>query len=82
MLSCRFTCLYDRAQVGVGEYAPSTYNPKVYAFDLVTIGEDSVIPADVRIGRNTAIAGTTTAEDYPDGQLASGGAIIKAGETA
>ncbi len=76
------TKIGDRAQVGVGEYAPSTYNSKVYAFDLVTIGEDSVIPPDVRIGRNTAIAGRTTAEDYPDGQLAGGGAIIKAGESA
>lgn len=76
------TKIGDRTQVGVGEYAPSTYNPKVYAFDLVTIGEDSIVPADVRIGRNTAIAGMTTAEDYPDGQLASGGAIIKAGESA
>lgn len=63
----------DRAQIGVGEYAPSTYNPKVYAFDLVTVGEDSVIPPDVRIGRNTAISGITTVEDYPDGQLAAGG---------
>ncbi len=74
------TKIGDRAQVGVGEYAPSTYNPKVYAFDLVTVGEDSVIPADVKIGRNTAILGVTTAADYPDGMLASGDAIIKAGE--
>ncbi len=76
------TKIGDRAQVGIGEYAPSTYNPKVYAFDLVTIGEDSIIPADVRIGRNTAIAGETLASDYPDGMLASGDSIIKAGETA
>lgn len=72
----------DRAQIGVGEYAPSTYNPKVYAFDLVTIGENSVIPPDVRIGRNTAVSGETAAADYPDGQLASGNAIIKEGESA
>ncbi len=74
------TKIGDRAQIGIGDYAPSTYNPKVYAFDLVTIGEDSVIPPDVRIGRNTAIAGVTTAADYPDGQLASGDSIIKEGE--
>jgi glucose-1-phosphate adenylyltransferase len=30
----------------------------------------------VRIGRNTAILGETKAEDYPNGELASGGAII------
>lgn len=76
------TRIGDRSQVGVGEYAPSTYNPKVYAFDLVTVGEDSVIPPNVRIGRNTAISGITTPQDYPDGQLASGDSIIKEGEPA
>ena len=69
----------DGVETGVGEYAPSTYDPKVYQFDLVTIGENSVIPAGVKIGKNTAIAGETTADDYPDGLLASGNYIIKAG---
>ena len=76
------TKIGDRAQIGIGDYAPGTYNPKVYAFDLVTIGEDSVIPPDVRIGRNTAVSGETTAADYPDGQLVSGNVIIKEGESA
>ena len=35
------------AELGVGEYAPSTYDPKVYQFDLVTVGEHSVIPGQV-----------------------------------
>lgn len=69
----------DYAELGVGEYAPSTYNPKVYQFDLVTIGEHSVIPDHVKIGKNTAISGVTTAEDYPDGILAGGDYIVKAG---
>ncbi len=76
------TKIGDGAQIGVGEYAPSTFNPKVYASDLVTIGEASVIPPNVRIGRNTAIVGETTEEDYPGGLLASGDSIIKAGEMA
>lgn len=67
------------AELGVGEYAPSKYDPKVYQFDLVTIGEHSVIPENVKIGKNTAISGATTAEDYPAGELASGDYIIKAG---
>ena len=62
-----------------GEYAPSKYDPKVYQFDLVTIGEHSVIPDHVKIGKNTAISGVTTPEDYTDGALASGDYIIKAG---
>lgn len=68
------------AQLGVGEYAESKLNPKVYAFDLVTVGEDSVIPNGVRVGKNTAISGVTVAEDYPDGLLASGEYIIKEGD--
>ena len=67
----------ENAVVGCGDFAPSTYNKKVYNADLVTIGEKSVIPPNVRIGRNTAINGETAAEDYPDGALPSGGAIIK-----
>ena len=67
------------ARLGVGEFAPSTYDPKVYQFDLVTIGENSVIPENVSIGKNTAISGITAAEDYPDGALPSGGYIVKAG---
>lgn len=67
----------DRAVLGVGEDAPNVYNKKVYAFGLVTVGENSVIPPDVRIGRNTAILGKTEAGDYPKGELVSGGAIIR-----
>ena len=70
----------DRVKLGVGEEAPNTYNEKVYAFGLVTIGEGSVVPSDVSVGKNTAISGVTMKEDYPDGALLSGGVIIKAGD--
>lgn len=70
----------DNVIFSVGEYAESALNPKVYAFDLVTVAENSVIPSNVQIGKNTAIVGITAAEDYPDGLLASGQAIVKAGE--
>ncbi len=70
----------DRVRIGVGEEAPNQFNEKVYAFGLVTIGEDSVIPSDVSIGKNTAVSGVTTKEDYPTGTLFSGEVIIKAGD--
>lgn len=76
------TVIGDGAVLGTGEYAPSEYNPKVYAFDLVTIGEKSVIPANVKIGKNTAIFGETSLEDYPNGELKSGGSLIKVGDLA
>jgi glucose-1-phosphate adenylyltransferase len=52
----------------------------IYGFGLVTIGENSVIPDGVKIGKNTAISGETTKEDYPGGILESGKVIIKAGD--
>ncbi|MCR5743711.1 MAG: glucose-1-phosphate adenylyltransferase [Lachnospiraceae bacterium] len=67
------------AVLGVGEFAESQFDKKVYAADLVTIGENSVIPDGVTVGLNVAISGVTEAADYPDGNLVSGGYIIKAG---
>lgn len=69
----------DNSAIGVGDYAPSKYDPKVYQSDLVVIGEQTVIPDNVKIGKNTAITGATGAEDYPDGVLAGGDYIMKAG---
>ena len=66
-------------RMGVGEYAPSKLDPKVYNSDLVTVGEKSYIPDGVTIGKNTAISGVTEKDDYPDGNLASGEYVIKAG---
>lgn len=74
------TVIGKNCRLGVGEYAESELNPKVYAFDLVTIGENSVIPNGVSIGKNTAVSGKTELTDYPNGELKSGGAIIKEGD--
>ena len=41
-----------------------------------------MIPAGVRIGKNTAIIGKTEAADYPEGILDSGESIIKDGDEA
>ena len=67
----------ENTELGLFEEAPNKYNEKVYAGGLVTVGEGSVIPANVKIGKNVAIVGITTADDYPDGILASGESIIR-----
>ncbi len=74
------TVIGEGAKIGQGEEAESKLNASVYAFGLAVIGENSTIPANVTIGKNTAIKGETSEGDYPDGQLASGGYIIKAGD--
>lgn len=65
----------EHVVMGVGEEQPNVLKPNIYAFGLVTVGENSVIPSNVRIGKNTAIVGVTTPEDYPNGELPSGGVI-------
>ena len=67
----------ENTELGFGEEAENKYKPNVYAGGLVTIGEYSTIPGNVRIGKNTAVIGRTTEADYPDGVLESGGSIIR-----
>ena len=66
--------------LGIGEDVPNRLEPKIYSFGLVTIGDKSVVPDNVKIGKNTAILGVTNPEDYPDGILNSGETIMKAGD--
>lgn len=66
-------------KIGVGEFAASKLDPKVYNADLVVVGEKSYIPDGVSIGKNTAISGVTEKDDYPNGALAGGEYVIKAG---
>ena len=66
--------------MGIGEDIPNKDKPDIYSFGLVTIGENSKIPSDVQIGKNTAISGITVKEDYVGNILQSGETLIKAGE--
>ena len=68
--------------LGVGEEAPNEKKPNIYSFGLVTIGENSIIPEGVKIGKNTAIFGPTDKSEYPDGLLKSGSSLIKVGDEA
>ena len=76
------TKIGDHAILGIGSDVPNRLKPAIYSFGLVTIGENSVIPESVQIGKNTAISGVTSREDYPDGVLESGETLIKAGGRA
>ena len=56
--------------------------PNIYASGIATIGENSVIPSGVTIGKNTAVSGVTVKEDYANGLLDSGEILVKAGDRA
>ena len=70
----------NNVKLGVGEEAPNDTAPHIYNHGLVTIGEKSVIPDNISVGKNTVIFGVTEASDYEGSQLASGKSLIKAGE--
>ena len=67
----------ENTELGAFEEAPNKFKPNIYCDGLVTIGEGSVVPANVKIGKNVAIVGKTTPEDYPNGILASGESIFR-----
>ena len=70
----------NQIKLGVGEEAENDTAPHIYNHGLVTIGEKSVIPDGISVGKNSVISGVTAAADYEDSQLASGKTLIKAGE--
>ena len=72
--------LGDNVKLGIGDETPNETDPNIYSHGLVTIGEKSVIPKGVSIGKNTVVFGVTSAEDYKDNYLPSGRTLIKAGE--
>lgn len=74
------TKIGNHVVIGVGSEVPNKDKPNVYGGGLATIGENSVIPSGVQIGKNTAISGVTSIEDYKDAVLASGETLIKAGD--
>ena len=70
----------NEVKLGIGEEAENDTAPHIYNHGLVTIGEKSVVPDGISVGKNSVIFGVTTAADYADSQLASGKTLIKAGE--
>lgn len=70
----------DHVRLGIGEEVENETDPHIYNNGIVTVGEKSVIPQGITVGKNAVVFGTTTAEDYENACLASGKTLIKAGE--
>ncbi|MGN1171654.1 MAG: glucose-1-phosphate adenylyltransferase [Lachnospiraceae bacterium] len=72
----------DGVVLGVGEEVPNETDPHIYNHGIVTIGEKSVIPENIKIGKNSVVFGKTEPSDYTDSCLESGKTLIKAGDQA
>ncbi|MCR5627929.1 MAG: glucose-1-phosphate adenylyltransferase [Lachnospiraceae bacterium] len=70
----------DMVKMGVGEEAENEDFPNIYNHSLVTIAENTVIPSELSIGKNTVMSGTFTLDEFQDGILPSGKSFIKGGD--
>lgn len=66
--------------LGEGYDIPNDTRPDIYREGIVTLGEGTVVPAGVSIGKNVMISGVTMAEDYPGSRLESGKTLVKEGD--
>jgi glucose-1-phosphate adenylyltransferase len=67
----------DNVVIGLGADIINVDKPQYYDSGITVLGEDTVIPDGVSIGKNCVVYGKTTIEDYPSGRLESGQSIIK-----
>lgn len=70
----------DKVKLGVGEEAENETHPHIYNQGLVCIGEKTILPEGLTVGRNACIFGETTEADYENLSLPSGKTLIKAGD--
>lgn len=72
--------IMDNVKLGIGDEMPNETDPHIYDNGMVTVGEKSIIPEGITVGKNSVIFGITTADDYKNACLASGKTLIKAGD--
>ena len=64
-------------QMGVGENIPNEAKPNIYNTGITVLGMNSSVPDGIVMGKNCVIYGRTFPEDYPNGRLESGKAVVR-----
>ncbi len=75
-----FTKIGDNVQLGTIPEKENDTRPDIYNSGLVTIGEKTTVPANVKVGKNAVVFGETVEKDYENGVLDSGRTLIKVGD--
>ena len=70
----------NNVTLGTGEEVTNETDPTIYTNGIVTVGEDTIVPDRVSIGKNSIVSGKLTSDDFENNCLASGKTLIKAGE--
>lgn len=72
-----FTYVGKGSRIGTGSNTPNIKKPHIYNSGITVIGEYSVIPPQVTIGKNCVVSGKTKPDDYPNQKLESGECLLK-----
>lgn len=66
----------ENTRIGVGEAIPHIIKPHIYSSGITAIGDNTVVPDNVEIGKNCEVSGYTLQAHYEDGKLESGHSLI------
>lgn len=66
----------ENTRIGVGEAIPHIIKPHIYSSGITAIGDNTVVPDNVEIGKNCEVSGHTLQAHYEDGKLESGHSLI------
>lgn len=66
----------EETWIGQGENIPHVSKPHIYYSGITVIGDNTIIPEGVKIGKNCEVGGHTLKEHYPNGNLESGQSLI------
>lgn len=62
--------------IGYGEFSPHISKPHIYSTGITVIGDGTIVPDEIIIGKNCEVGGITKREFYKDGKLDSGHSLI------
>lgn len=65
-------CRWVSEKISLNEAKPNIYNT-----GITVLGMNSSVPDGIVMGKNCVIYGRTFPEDYPDGRLESGKAVVR-----
>ena len=71
------TLIGENTIIGCFEFAENDEFPKIYTSGLTVIGEKTIIPNGVSIGKNCSLYGKLHKEDFADNMLLSGKNLIR-----
>lgn len=66
----------ENTHIGIGEAVPHVTKSHIYSSGISAIGDNTIVPDNVKIGKNCEVSGHTLQDHYEDGILESGHSLI------